>query len=189
MYFCEVSGNKENSVWFVLFVARGKAEKLNEYLKTTNIESFFPMCYKEKQQKDGEVTKCTLRPVFTEFLFAKSSWAELDSVLKEIKLRLGISSKLYYRSLRSKKIIVVPEELMRNFIIVASAVQKRIVYLSNEEVRLKEGIKVRITGGIFEGVEGVFMRIKGNKRVVVTLPDLFSVATAFIPTQFILPLE
>jgi hypothetical protein len=46
-----------------------------------------------------------------------------------------------------------------------------------------------LLGGAFEGVEGIFMRIKGNKRVVVSLPNLFSVATAFVPREFIVPLE
>jgi len=172
-----------------LFVSNGKAEKVNAYLKTANIESFFPMCYKERRLKDSERTRRILQPVFTNLLFAKSSKTALDPVLKGVKLHLGITDDLYYRDLGTKKLIIVPEEAMRNFISVVGAVKEQIIYLSNEEVRLRKGTKIRIIGGVFEGVEGIFMRIKGDKRVVVTLPDLFSVATAYIPTQFILSLE
>jgi hypothetical protein len=48
---------------------------------------------------------------------------------------------------------------------------------------------VRITGGIFEGVEGVFMRIKGDKRLVVSIPNLFSVVTAYIPSCYVQALD
>jgi transcription antitermination factor NusG len=113
----------------------------------------------------------------------------LDPILKEIKLRLEISSDLYYRDRGSKEIVVVPPREMQSFITVANAVEKKIIYLSNAEVRLKHGTKVRINGGIFAGVEGIFMRIKGEQRVVVSLPNLFSVATAFVPLEFILTLE
>lgn len=33
----------------------------------------------------------------------------------------------------------------------------------------EEGDRVRVTGGIFEGVEGEFVRIKGDRRVVVSI--------------------
>ena len=58
-----------------------------------------------------------------------------------------------------------------------------------EDINLAKGIRVRIKGGVFAGVEGIFMRIKGDRRVVVNLPNLFSVATAFVPLEFIVPLE
>ena len=89
----------------------------------------------------------------------------------------------------TKELIIVPEDQMKNFIAVAGSKQEPVIYLSNDEIKLKKGTKVRITRGAFEGVEGIFMRIKGDRRVVVSIPDLFSVATAFIPTEFIVPIE
>ena len=78
---------------------------------------------------------------------------------------------------------------MQHFITVAGCIHERIIYLSNTEIDLSKGKRVRITDGIFAGLEGVFMRVKGSKRVVVSLPDLFSVATACIPTEHIQVLE
>ena len=78
---------------------------------------------------------------------------------------------------------------MQNFMSVACCTKERIVYLTNEAVNLDKGAKVRIIDGVFEGVEGIFMHIKGKNRVVVSLSNLISVATASIPTHFILPLE
>jgi len=181
--------DNEKVFWYVLFTANGMSAKIRPYLETAHIEYFFPECYKERKIRNSERKKLTFEALLDNFLFVKSSRKILDPLLKEVKLRLGITSNLYYRDLGSKKIIVVSEEQMRNFIAVAGSKQEQIIYLSNEDVRLKKGTKVRITGGAFEGAEGVFMRIKGDRRVVVSIPNLFSVATAFIPTQFILPLE
>lgn len=45
----------------------------------------------------------------------------------------------------------------------------------------KEGKRVKIMGGAFEGVEGVIRRVKRCKRVVVELDGIASVAIAFVP--------
>jgi len=89
-----------------------------------------------------------------------------------------------------KELIVVPQRQILNFIAVAGNKQEKFIYLSNEEATIKQGSKIRITGGVFEGVEGLFlMRMKGDKRVVVRILNLLYAATAFVPTCFIQPLE
>jgi transcription antitermination factor NusG len=106
-------------------------------------------------------------------------------VLKEAKLKLAISSDLYYRDFGDKRMITVSEEQMRNFIAIAENSKEKIIYLSNEDVSVRKGTRVKITGGEFAGAEGLFMRIKGNKRLVVSISNLFSVATNYIPAQFV----
>jgi transcription antitermination factor NusG len=181
--------DSKSILWYVLFATHGKAAKIGDYLKTVNIEYFFPVEHKEKRIKNSQLTKYVLQPLIGNLLFVKSSKECLDAHLQEVKLRFGIESSLYYRDLGSKEIIVVPETQMQNFISVAGCTKGNITYFSNEELNLTKGTKVRIIGGIFTGVEGIFMRIKGSSCVVVSLPKLLSVATAFIPTRFILPLE
>ena len=175
--------------WYVLFAANGKASKISDYFKSTDIEHFFPMYYREKQIKDSERKRLILQPLLGNLLFVKSTKEILEPHLQKLKSQLGISSDLYYRDLGSKELIVVPEKQMLNFIAVAGNKQEKFIYLSNEEATIKQGTKIRITGGVLEGVEGILMRIKGDKRVVVSIPNLFSVATAFVPTCFIQSLE
>jgi len=64
-----------------------------------------------------------------------------------------------------------------------------VLFAAKGEVNLEKGRKVRVIGGLFEGIEGVFIRVKGERRVVVSLFNLFSVATTFVPLEIILPLE
>ena len=175
--------------WYVLFAANGKASKISDYFKSADIEHFFPMYYREKQIKDSERKKLILQPLLGNLLFVKSTREFLEPHLQKLKLRLCITSDLYYRDLGNKELIVVPEKQMLDFIKVASNEQEKFIYLSNNEASIKKGTKILITGGVFEGVEGILMRIKGDRRVVVSIPNLFSVATAFVPTCFIQSLE
>jgi transcription antitermination factor NusG len=176
--------------WYVLFAANGKAVKIKPYLEKASIEYFFPVYYKERKIKGSE-NRCEQIsfPLLSNMIFAKSSKNILDPILENVKLKLAIASDLYYRDFGNKRIIVIPENQMRNFIAVVRNETEQVIYLSNEEVNLKRGVKVRITGGPFAGIEGVFMRIKGDKRLVVSIPNLLSVATAYIPSCYVQEIE
>jgi transcription antitermination factor NusG len=176
-------------LWYVLFAANGKAVKIKLCLEEASIEYFFPLYYKDKKIRGSERCERVAIPLLGNLLFVKSSKTVLDPVLKEAKLRLAISSDLYYKDFGNKSMIVISENQMRNFIAVAGNDKEQVLYLSNDEVNFQKGTKVRITGGVFEGVEGVFMRIKGNKRLVVSIPNLFSVATAYIPSCYVQAVE
>ncbi|MDR2286122.1 MAG: UpxY family transcription antiterminator [Prevotellaceae bacterium] len=172
-------------LWYVLFAANGKATKIQPCLKEASIEYFFPMYYKERKIRGSERCERVSLPLLGNLIFVKSSRNVLDPVLKDVKSRFSISYDLYYKDMSDKKIIVVPENQMKNFIAVAGNGQEQIIYLPNEEVNLEKGVRVRITGGIFAGVEGVFMRVNGDKRVVVSIPNLFSVSTAYIASCYV----
>ena len=54
-------------------------------------------------------------------------------------------------------------------------------------MNLSKGIKVRITGGEFEGQEGIFLKVKGarDRRVVVEIQGVIAVAMATIHPDLI----
>ena len=54
---------------------------------------------------------------------------------------------------------------MRSFIAVSGNYEEQIVYLDPAVTALQKGDRVRITGGVFEGVEGIILRVKGDRRV------------------------
>jgi transcription antitermination factor NusG len=175
--------------WYTLYASNGKAVKIKPCLEQASIEYFFPLYYKDKKIRGSDKCERVALPLLGNLIFAKASKNILDPVLKEAKLKLSIASDLYYRDYGDKSAIIIPENQMRNFIAVAGNDKEQVIYLSNEEVNLRKGVKVRITGGMFTGVEGVFMRIKGDKRLVVSIPNLFSVATAYIPSCYVQPIE
>jgi transcription antitermination factor NusG len=49
----------------------------------------------------------------------------------------------------------------------------------------REWDRVRVTKGEFAGIEGELIRIKGHKRVIVRMDGLFSLATSYIPKEYL----
>lgn len=78
----------------------------------------------------------------------------------------------------------IPERQMNNFILVTS-VSDDLIPLGEVTPELLKGDRVRVTGGLFEGAEGVIKRIKGDRRLVVSINCLTAVATCFIRPEFL----
>jgi hypothetical protein len=175
-------------LWYVLYASNGKAVKLKYYLEAALIEYFFPFYYKDVKIGRSTNYERIALPLIGNLIFARSSKKILDPVLKDAKLKLSIASDLYYRDYGDKRMITVPDHQMRNFIAVAENGLEEVTYLSNDEVP-NRGMKVKITGGAFAGAEGVFVRLNGNRRLVVTIPNFFSIATDYIPTCYVQHIE
>lgn len=78
-------------------------------------------------------------------------------------------------------IMTVPGRQMENFMRVASKMDDSVMWLDDETIVGKEGKRVEIMGGAFEGVTGVIRRIKRCKRVCVEIEGIASVAIAYVP--------
>ena len=71
-------------------------------------------------------------------------------------LSLQITYLQYITDTRSGQKIIIPDHDMQRFIAVAGTYNDHLLYFQPEELNLSKGTKVRITGGDFEGQEGVF---------------------------------
>ena len=80
---------------------------------------------------------------------------------------------------------------MRQFIAVAGTYDEHLIFFSPDEVNLRKGTKVRITGGDFEGYEGVFVKVKGarDRRVVISLQGVIAMAMATLSPDLIEVIE
>ena len=60
-------------------------------------------------------------------------------------------------------------------------------FFSPDEVNLRKGTKVRITGGDFAGQEGIFLKVKGarDRRVVIEIQGVIALAMATIHPDLI----
>ena len=81
--------------------------------------------------------------------------------------------------------MIVPEAQMRHFMAVAGSLQPQVLYLSPSELDLAKGDRVRITGGLFAGVEGILLRIRQarERRVIVSIEGVAAVATTSVPAS------
>ena len=113
-------------------------------------------------------------PAISNLIFVRAS----EERVQEVKERSRILQYLCMRQDGRNRRIIVPDEDMAAFQRVAGA-EEDILYFRPEEIDFERGDRVRIHGGDFDGVEGIFVKVQGkrNKMVVVTIPTLVSVAT------------
>ena len=76
----------------------------------------------------------------------------------------------YIMNQETHKPIIVPERQMKSFIAVAGTHDEQLIYLDPNPGDFSQGDRVRILGGPFEGAEGIFVRVTGDRRVVGLIP-------------------
>ena len=180
------NAQSETKQWYVLRVSYGRAEKANEILKAKGIETHLPLhaIYKEVNGK----RKKQRIPLLPNFLFSNTTLSVLQSILKSSPDLSFIT--FYYDHFNMKSDgknppLVVPKESMDNFIKLTSIDDEHILLIDEVNGTYKQGDYVHIIDGPFKGIEGRVTKITGQKRVIVELPGLCSVATAYIPKGFI----
>ena len=181
------NAQSETKQWYVLRVSYGRAVKANELLKAKGIETHLPL-HTTNKEVNGKRIKQRL-PLLPNFLFAKTTLSVLEQFLKSSPDLNFIT--FYYNHFNKKPDgknppLVVPKKSMDNFIKLTCIDDEHILLIDKVNGTYKQGEYVRIIDGPFKGIEGRVTKITGQKRVIVELPGLCSVATAYIPKVFLL---
>ena len=81
----------------------------------------------------------------------------------------------------------VAPQIALSSVTVAGTYNDHLLYFQPDELNLSKGTKVRVTGGDFEGQEGIFLKVKGarDRRVVVEIQGVIAVAMATIHPDLI----
>jgi len=170
--------------WYPVRVTYGRVLLLKKHLDVIKIKCFVPMLRKTKFIKDKPVTK--LVPAITNYIFIYTNRTTLYNLKNELENSIPIRFLLHPVT---KLPLIIPKDQMNNFIAVSGTLDDQLVYLKASELNFKKGDQVRIIDGPFKGVVGNFVRIKGDRRVVVSIEGVMAVATAFIHPSLILPLD
>lgn len=177
MPFCEhlpMTMNVKNN-WYAIRVPYGREMKLKNRLDCEGIKSFIPMQHKQVIQSGK--TEIRLVPAIRNLIFIYAS----RPCLNTLKLQVENCTPFRYIIDRiTNNPIIVPEQDMNQFIAVAGTLNEQLIYLTNIEPVLRNGDQVLVTGGIFEGVQGRIVRIKKDRRVLVSIHNLIAIATAHI---------
>ncbi|WP_455591418.1 UpxY family transcription antiterminator [Bacteroides sp.] len=173
-----MNDSKTDIHWYALRVTYSRELTVKEYLDGAGIENFIPMHYEYVTKGDRRVRK--LVPVVHNLVFVRSSREHINRMKEELSLPIR-----YIMNKETNHPIIVPERQMHHFIAVAGTNEEQLVYLEPTAVAFRKGQRVRVTGGVFEGVEGEFIRVKNDRRVMVSIQGVMAVATTFIHPSFI----
>ena len=159
--------------WYGLKVFFNKVFEIESLLSADGVESYIP-CEMVTVEVRG-IWKQVRRTVIPSLMFFRST----EEYAKELQTSLRGRVMLYtYVNEKWKKVpSLISEYEMDMFRLVTSSGAAGLDY--------GIGDRVRVTGGVFKGAEGYIKRIKGKRRLIVSITGICAVATSFIPNCFL----
>ena len=178
-------------IWYPMRVTYSRELKVKTELDRLGIENFVPMTYKIVESRINGTTglrkdesselRRALVPAINNLIFVRLTQERISELKRTNEVLEPLRYMMDRTASREHAIMTVRDREMENFMRVASRTDDSVMFLDEETIVGKEGKRVRIMGGVFEGVEGVIRRVKRCKRVVVELDGIASVAIAFVP--------
>ena len=165
--------------WFPMRVTYSRELKVKAELDRLEIENFVPMTYKLIDD-DTDNPHRELVPAINNLIFVRSTQERISGLKASNEVLEPLRYMMDRTASREHAIMTVGDREMENFMRVASRTDDSVMFLDEETVVGKEGKRVEIVGGAFEGVTGVIRRVKRCKRVVVEIEGVASVAIAFV---------
>ena len=173
--------------WFPMRVTYQREMKMKVKVKAElnrlGIENFLPMRYKVvESQNDGVMElRRVLVLAISNLIFVRSTQNRVSELKRRNEVLEPLRYMMDHTAAGEHTIMTVADREMENFMRVASRTDDSVMFLDNETVIGKEGKRVEIMGGAFEGVTDVIRRVKRCKRVVVEIESVASVAIAYVP--------
>jgi transcription antitermination factor NusG len=149
--------------WYPAQVKYQTEKKIKSYLEKREIECFIPF-------RDN-------KPLIPCLIFVHTDYQTAFA----LPVESGYS--ISYIHDPNTQFKIVPDKQMRDFMLLLNFADTTIKIENIQTDRKWE--RVRVTKGEFAGIEGELIRIKGHKRVVVRMEGLFSLATSYIPKEYI----
>ena len=155
--------NTTTVCWFVMraYKSEGKAEE--KLAGKDGLAYFIPKCYAIRVYH--RVKSKRLVPAIPNLVFVHAS----RSQILNFKKRYNFLQFVMWKKSTGSEYIVVPDE--------------NISYYRPSEINLQKGTRVRIHGGKFDGVKGIFMQVRGkrNRRIVIMLEGVIAVTAEVDP--------
>ena len=171
-------------LWFPMRVTYSRELKMKAELDRLGVECFVPMTCK-LVDADGENARRELVPAINNLIFVRCTRERISGLKRTNEVLEPLRYMMDRTAEKPHEIMTVPDRQMENFMRVASKTDDSVMFLDEKTIVGKEGKRVRIMGGTFEGVEGVIRRVKHCKRVVVELDGIASVAVAYVPAVWL----
>lgn len=172
--------------WFVLRVTYGREWKAYDFILKDGTEAYLPVLYTIKVCNGKK--KRILASLLPNFLFVYATPEKVETYVKhtpELHFLTYYYNHFEVGEYGKNPPLTVRYDDMMNFIRTTSVMNEHIRLVEPQHCHYKSGDKVRIIDGDFAGIEGKVARVSGQQRVVIELPGVCMVATAYIPTAFI----
>jgi len=163
--------------WYAIKVKYQTERKMKGWLDKQSIECFLPFHNVMVERNGRKIRKD--KPIVPGLLFIRTEQRTAYALLNEMRTTI-----IFYRNLETQQLLIIPDKQMADFMFLLDFSEVAV-----QNANLRQGDRVRVIKGIFAGIEGELVRVKGHKRVIVRLEGLFSLATTYIPGAFLERIE
>jgi transcription antitermination factor NusG len=164
--------------WYACYT-RARAEKqVTKALEQRGFDSYLPLIPRQRQWKDRK--KVVPFPLFPSYVFARFALRDVHAVLTTP----GVSTIVR----TDGQPAAIAEDELEN-------VRRFVAAVANTGVEpdprplIKEGERIRVTEGPFEGVEGIVIESRGRKRVLVGIAAIGQGLEIDIDTRLVKPIR
>lgn len=171
---------REKYKWYVLRVSYSRELKVLKQLEDMGVRAFVPMKWTETEVNGAKTKK--LVPAVNNLCFVHWSF---KSIMDFMQFHCDSSSVHFYWDRTTSEYLVVPDAAMDNFIKVAKEIDSDIIYLNDVSSKFRQGQKVTVMSGPFEGVTGKIVRVRKSRRILVEIPGVLAVATAYVNPEYL----
>ena len=171
--------NIEEKIWYSIGCTSLQKElKVRDDARQYGLEAFVPLTYEVKSHR-GQKHRI-LVPAISRMLFIKGTLDEVKDYIQHAHYVVFIRKSTFSNK---EDYLTVPNKAMEDFIAVTENHEEHVTYFRPEEISLQAGDKIRIKGGLYDGREGIIMRIKGkrNRHLVVQIPGVLIAAVELSP--------
>lgn len=165
--------------WFAARTRKGQELAIREALNKLEVENFLPTKIETRQLKYRK--KRVETPLIRNLIFIHATKQQACDIPNLHGIQL-----FYIISLETRKMLVVPDKQMRDFIFLTNLAPDGLTI--SEEQKFTVGIKVQIMKGNLAGIEGTLTTIENNTYVTLSLKGILS-ATVKVPKSYLKVLE
>ena len=176
--------------WYVFRASYGREDRASDYIVEDGTYVYIAKRYARKSVNGKQ--KKVLETLIPNLLFVYTNEEKAEEYIKNTP---ALSFLTYYYNHfelnddQKNPPLTVSCREMENFIIATCNKSEHLKFVEEAQCHFKSGETVKISDGLFKGVEGKVARVSGQQRVIVSLSNVGLISTAYIPTAFICRIE
>lgn len=157
--------------WYVMRAYKCE-RKVETLLREQNEMEYFIPKHDVLRTCHGRKIKMTV-PLIPGLIFVRAC----RSQIVQFKKKHNFLQYAMCKSQEGNRCMIVPDRQMEHFIRVSMSRELQATYYRLDELNLPKGSRIRIHGGQLDGVEGIYVKVKGkrNRRIVVVLDGIMAV--------------
>ncbi len=155
--------------WYALRIFWNRGEQVKEMLERRGVEYY-------------------AQKILPSYMFVHTDKATILRIRAD-ENDWGFRRLYIYSEGQNKEPVVVPDKEMEIFRIITSAADTGLEFLGEDATVYKKGDRVRVKEGPFKGAEGYIIRLRKDRRLVVTITGVAAIATSYIPPALLEKVE